>query len=157
MYTVYKHTCPNGKVYIGITSLEPEERWHNGRGYSNNRHFFNAIIKYGWDNIEHSILHKGLAQCDAQRLEAQYIAQYRSDNPQYGYNHTVGGEVSIIKFKPIAQYDKAGTLIAEYPSLKAASEMTGINSGSICCACQGKRKSAGNYIWKYKEIEKEVG
>jgi hypothetical protein len=27
MYTLYKHTAPNGKVYIGITSRKPESRW----------------------------------------------------------------------------------------------------------------------------------
>lgn len=33
MYSVYKHTCPNNKVYIGITSRKPEKRWKNGYGY----------------------------------------------------------------------------------------------------------------------------
>ena len=30
-YTVYKHTCPNGKIYIGITSMPVEKRWDSGR------------------------------------------------------------------------------------------------------------------------------
>lgn len=150
MYCIYKHTCPNGKVYIGITSLEPEERWRKGRGYSNNYHFFNAIIKYGWDNIEHSILHKGLAQNEAQNIEAQLIAQYHSDNPQYGYNHTVGGEVSVVKQKAILQYTKDGELIAEYKSLKDACMCTGANAGSVSNVCNGKRKSAHGFLWSYK-------
>lgn len=25
-YVVYKHACPNGKVYIGITSLDVKQR-----------------------------------------------------------------------------------------------------------------------------------
>lgn len=157
MYTVYKHTCPNGKVYIGITSLEPEERWKKGRGYSNNYHFFNAIIKYGWDNIQHTILHSCLAQKDAQNLEAQLIAQYHSDNPQYGYNHTVGGEISVVKQKAIAQYSKDGHLIAIYKSLKEACRVTGFNNGSISSVCNGRRKSAHGFTWKYVEMKKEVG
>lgn len=32
-YTVYKHTSPSGKVYIGITKKKPEYRWNHGRGY----------------------------------------------------------------------------------------------------------------------------
>lgn len=33
-YTVYKHTFPNGKIYIGITKQAPSKRWRNGTGYS---------------------------------------------------------------------------------------------------------------------------
>ena len=155
MYSVYKHECPNGKVYIGITSLPPEERWNKGRGYSNNYHFFNAIIKYGWDNIMHSVLHRGLAQNDAQWIEAQLIAQYHSDNPQYGYNNTVGGEVCVVKHKPILQYTKDGEFIKEYASLKDACLHTGANAGSVSNVCTGKRKTANGFVWRYKE--KEVG
>lgn len=32
-YVVYKHTCPNGKVYIGITSQKPEHRWKKGKTF----------------------------------------------------------------------------------------------------------------------------
>ena len=56
MYSVYKHTTPNGKVYIGITGKEPEKRWMKGRGYQNNPHFSHAIKFYGWENIEHEIV-----------------------------------------------------------------------------------------------------
>lgn len=42
-YTVYKHACPSGKVYIGITSMKPEKRWDNRRGYKSNQHFSAAI------------------------------------------------------------------------------------------------------------------
>ena len=149
MYSVYKHQCPNGKVYIGITSLEPEQRWNKGRGYSRNYHFFNAILKYGWDNIEHTILYSGLAQSDAQCIEAQLIAQYHSDSPQYGYNHTVGGEVAVIKHKPIAQYNADGSLVATYESLKDACQLTGANNGSVSSVCNGRRKTAHGFIWKY--------
>lgn len=55
-FTIYKHICPNGKVYIGQTSLNPESRWQKGRHYKGSPYFYNAILKYGWDNIEHIIL-----------------------------------------------------------------------------------------------------
>lgn len=51
-YYVYKHTVPNGKVYIGITKQNPSKRWLNGLGYKHSTYFFNAIVKYGWLNIE---------------------------------------------------------------------------------------------------------
>ena len=46
-YTVYKHTSPSGKVYIGITCRKPKYRWNNGKGYKekDQRLFYNAIKK----------------------------------------------------------------------------------------------------------------
>ena len=62
-YSVYKHICPNGKVYIGITMQNPKKRWKNGAGYKNNKYFWNSIVKYGWDNICHDILYENLTKC----------------------------------------------------------------------------------------------
>ena len=52
----------------------------------------------------------------------------------------------------ILQFSKEGEFIAEYPSLVEAEIQTGCNRGNICLCCKGNRKSAGGYIWKYKEI-----
>ena len=92
MYCVYKHTVPNGKVYIGVTGRSPEERFHGGDGYRNNKHFSAAIKKYGWKNIQHEILISGLDRESAMKLEKQYIAECHSSDPEYGYNLTLGGE-----------------------------------------------------------------
>lgn len=94
-YCVYKHTAPNGKVYIGLTAQRVEDRWLNGRGYARNLHFWNAIKKYGWDNIKHEILETGLSKVDASEVEKHYIALYMSSRPEYGYNLTEGGETGI--------------------------------------------------------------
>ena len=53
--------------------------------------------------------------------------------------------------KSILQFSKYGEFIAEYPSFMEAERKTGISNSSICQCCKGKRKSAGGYIWKYKE------
>lgn len=60
IYKVYMHTLPNGKKYVGITKRNVNERWKNGNGYKNNCRFYNAIRKYGWDNITHEILFDNL-------------------------------------------------------------------------------------------------
>ena len=44
-----------------------------------------------------------------------------------------------------------GKVIDTYLSIKEASEKTGVNSTSICKCCKGKRKSAGGFLWRYKE------
>lgn len=95
MYCVYKHTTPSNKVYIGITCKEPSVRWgRNGEGYKNNGYFFNAILKYGWDNIKHEILCEGLSKEEAERVEIRLIAEYKSNQREFGYNHAVGGCVN---------------------------------------------------------------
>lgn len=91
-YTVYKHTSPSGKVYIGITCQRPEDRWQGGLGYRRNPYFFRAIVKYGWANFEHEILHSGLSKAEACAAEVALIASYRSTDKSRGYNITGGGE-----------------------------------------------------------------
>lgn len=90
-YTVYKHTSPSGKVYIGITCMTPEKRWQNGGGYRNNPHFAAAIQRHGWDNIRHEIIAEGLNQEEAERLEVELIAKYKSADKAHGYNISLGG------------------------------------------------------------------
>ena len=91
-YIVYKHQTPSGKVYIGITRQDPKDRWKGGWGYYKSVAFYRAILKYGWDNIEHEILAKGLNEEEACGIEQYFIAMYDSANPEYGYNLTHGGE-----------------------------------------------------------------
>ena len=90
-YYVYKHTLPNGKVYIGITHTTPLVRWQKGNGYKRQCYFYNAILKYGWDNIIHEILFAGLTKEEAEAKEIELIAKYKSNNKKYGYNIANGG------------------------------------------------------------------
>jgi group I intron endonuclease len=94
-YTVYKHTAPNGKVYIGITKAEPSKRWKNGNGYKTQVLFYKAIEKYGWNNFKHEILFSNLTKEEAEQREIDLIKQYKSNNPEYGYNIREGGSLSL--------------------------------------------------------------
>lgn len=98
IYKVYKHTLPmsvsgkeNDMVYIGLTSINPENRWRNGLGYWQNKYFYNAIKKYGWDNFEHIIVADCLTKTEAENMEINLICQYDSANRLYGYNLDLGG------------------------------------------------------------------
>lgn len=86
-YCVYKHTCPGGEVYFGITSLRPEERWTNGGGYSGR--FAKAIRNYGWENIESEVLWRNLTEKEALRLENLLISLMCEFDPDKVLN-TVG-------------------------------------------------------------------
>ena len=97
MYTVYQHKNKiNGKVYIGITSQKPEQRWRNGEGYKSSPHFYSAIQKYGWDNFEHNILFIELTKEQACLKEQELIKEFNSMNREYGYNSTSGGDIFVM-------------------------------------------------------------
>ena len=90
-YTVYKHIFPNGKVYIGITSNDVIRRWQRGWGYEKQSLVYNAIKKYGWDNIKHEILFKNLSKREAEIKEIEEIKRHKSDKREFGYNVDIGG------------------------------------------------------------------
>jgi len=53
--------------------------------------------------------------------------------------------------KAIIQYNLDGTFVAEWEAISDAARGTNINVSNIAQCCMGKRKTAGNYKWKYKE------
>ena len=92
-YVVYKYTSPSKKVYIGQTSQTLVGRAGiNGQKYWDSPHFYSAIEKYGFDNFSKEILLSNLTSEEANYWESYYIKLYQSNNPQYGYNLTSGGD-----------------------------------------------------------------
>lgn len=93
-YYVYMHINKfNNKRYIGITKQDkPEYRWGvNGIKYKESPHFYCAIQKYGWDNFEHIIIASNLSKEDACDMEVKLIAQYNTQDREFGYNIFEGG------------------------------------------------------------------
>lgn len=99
-WCVYKHTAPNGKVYIGITCHQnniTRRFGQNGNGYKTQRKFYRAIKKYGWENFNHEILEKNLESLDlANEREQYYIDLF--DSHKNGYNSTDGGDGTLGRF-----------------------------------------------------------
>jgi group I intron endonuclease len=94
---IYKHTTPSGKVYIGQTWQTLKERVSGGRGYIGCVHFWNAIQKYGWENITSEIIYYAYSQEDADEWEDYFIDFYDARNPEKGYNIKTGGSRGGIK------------------------------------------------------------
>ena len=93
-YSVYVHISPNNKAYIGITKKNVQERWGNGGiNYKRNKHFWSAINEYGWDNFEHIILFENLTKEKACKIEVLLIALFNTQNPEFGYNISPGGDL----------------------------------------------------------------
>lgn len=176
-YCVYKHTCPNGKVYIGITCQEPKYRWgKDGNKYENNEHFSRAIKKYGWNNISHDILFDGLSKDEACRLECELISKYQCNDPKFGYNMTNGGDgVDGYKFsdEQLAirrerfkgennpMYGKCGELNPMYgkkhteEAKKKMSDAARKRVGELS-SFYGKHHKEESKYWKGKHLPKEV-
>lgn len=176
-YCVYCHLNKiNGKKYIGITCQEPNKRWRlDGKGYKGQRKFWNAILKYGWNNFEHIILYDKLSELEAQLIEERLIKEY--DTINNGYNAQDGGNVtthSQITLQKISAAMKGHTHTEEtiqlitkikqensgkkvmcvetknvYNSLGEAMRMTGVDKSSIAKVCKGLQHSAGGYHWKF--------
>ena len=147
MYTVYKHTTPSGKVYVGITKQNPEQRWKNGNGCKTNEHFYRAILKYGWENIEHEVICQApMSAAQAGAMEKSFIALYDSTNPDKGYNNSIGGECGALGVHPS---DKTRRKLSEsrkgaHLSLETRKKISEANKGRKQTPRQ--RKALMNYL-----------
>lgn len=180
MYYVYIHKLPNGKVYVGATFTKPNYRWSNGNGYKYNKEFYNDILKYGWNNIEHIIVCENLTREEAREKEKELISFFNANNPKYGYNKSKGGEVkSSIPLKTRLKVSKTlsekhnkrvkykhkirerenrpgkAVICIEtkriFPRIIDASEYYEICDETIRMCCHKKRFTAGGYHWEFYE------
>lgn len=70
----------------------------------------------------------------------------------HSYNNNYGArnhKVRIANGKPVLQYTIGGCFVREWICMREAQRETGIRN--IYEVCNGKRKTSGGYIWKYKE------
>lgn len=93
-YTVYAHINKvNGKIYVGITKQHPQRRWRHGLAYFENKHFYNAILLYGWNNFEHQIVASHLTAEEACNFEKLLVDKFDLKNSNLGYNQMDGGSL----------------------------------------------------------------
>jgi len=112
----------HSEIRIGMNAGEKHPMW--GRKMNGCQRLINAITHIGipaWN--------KGVKMDEARRI------QNKLGKPCRG----------------VIQIDLSGVEIARYRSLTDAAVATGINKGSISCACTGLRNTltAGGYKWKY--------
>lgn len=164
-YSVYKHTTPSGKVYIGITRKAVKDRWLNGRGYDG-QVFGIAVKKYGWENIKHEVVASGLTEQEASAKERWLISFYDATNPMHGYNKTTGGEkhftltpdviektsgANNARARAILQYDLKGNYVARYETLTEAAIAYNTQPAHISGCANGDRISTQKHIWLFED------
>jgi group I intron endonuclease len=97
---VYSAVCRiNKKGYVGQTTQTPEERWQRHRqdakakkqtnGFTKRFHF--ALHEHGENNFEFRVIDTASSHEELNQKERHWIAHYKYDNPEYGYNSTSGG------------------------------------------------------------------
>lgn len=143
------------------------------------RHLQNAWNLYGEKNFIFEILEE-IPIIFLLEREQYYLNSLQSFKPEIGYNIcSVAGSTFGIKYSnearkkislslkgkkqskermekypllPILQYTTNKDFIKEWRSITSASKELNIAKASIIRSCKGKRKSAGNFIWEYKNI-----
>ena len=90
-WSIYMHTFPNGKRYIGMTSQKPEKRWKK-TGYRNQMPMEKAIEEFGWENVVHEVLCTCETKREAERIETDLIRYFRTSIHENGYNVQPGGD-----------------------------------------------------------------
>ena len=122
----------------------------------------NSIIKKGEFPIIMKI-EEGLTNKESQEKEISYIKKIGRMDLGLGplTNMTSGGEGGLglkhseewkkILSKPVLQFSLDGEFINEYPSVKEAAEKTGIVKQNISSNLTGKYKTAGGFLWRYKD------
>lgn len=153
MYSVYKITAPNNKVYIGMTSINPVKRWAGGRGYEHNKMFWEDIIKYGWDNFRREIVLTTDNEDEAHEKEIELILYYDATKSDLGYNkRVISNPIHSSKCKGVTCINTN----RKFKSLKKASKFAQVSEQVIKEACEGKRLTAGVHpktrkplMWKY--------
>lgn len=93
MYTIYVHTFPNGKKYVGATRNKLCKRFGKDGNNYNTQELKKAIKQYGWSNIKHEIIEQGLSYELAKERERFWIKELKTTNPEFGYNKMSGGQI----------------------------------------------------------------
>jgi len=81
------------------------------------------------------------------------IAKTGKNHPLYGKHHkeqTIYRMINSSNEKIVLQYNFSGEFIKEWRSINSIEKEIGYNHSNICSCCNGKRKSAYGYIWRYK-------
>ena len=95
----------------------------------------------------------GKRPCTEETKRKISIANSGSNNGMYGKPCPDKTKLvtQLVLSKPVLQFSLDGKFIKEYVSATAAEGALRAKGHHISCVCNGKRKTAYGYKWKYKE------
>lgn len=148
---IYKITNNiNKKIYIG-QSVDIERRWKEEKNNKDNSLIEQAIQQYGVKNFSFEIIEECNIK-DLNEREIYWSKYYDSMNLNIGYNDAPCGQSYsyIENQKKVCQFDREGHYLQTFNSATDACKILKLNCPShIRKACEGKKKTAYNYMWKY--------
>ncbi len=104
---------------------EVKKLWNNGLGQKE----IVEKTKLNVETVHNYLLKSGVSREDIRERQKSLIKKSKS--------------------KVVFQYDLEHNFIKEWPSLMEVERSIGINHRNISAVCNGKRKTAGGYIWSY--------
>lgn len=134
--------CSGGK---GV----PGAREHKVRQYTLDGEYIKT-----WDTIKEVEAWLGIKRAQANIVQCCQGKKHRA----YGYiwryleDQTEKVEPLTPYRAPVCQFSKLGKLIATYPTIRAASQATGIGETSIGNALRGWSGSAGGFFWEFESL-----
>ena len=143
-----------------------------------NTYLQNSWNKYGEDNFKLEIIEKCEISMLPER-EDFWVNHYKANDVEFGYNLMIVGRKNhhhsnetkeklrnaslgkkktvehvrnntLSKYKAILQFDKQGNFIKEWLGASYVRDVLGYPQSNITAVCNGLRKTAKGFIWKYK-------
>lgn len=130
-YALFNEEFPQEWRYIGVTSKQINERFSHHK-YCATHDSHRALPVHKWMYSVYSKGGKGV------------ITKDKRDRS--GIERSVEAHK-----KSIIQLDKNGNFVQEFDAVTSASELTGISRTSIGNCLRERSKTAGGYVWVYKE------
>ena len=176
---IYTNLKDKNKKYIGQTSSTLDERaGANFVNYKESWRFYEAIQKFGVESFSREIVFETLNENDADNMEINLIKEFKTQDPEFGYNIQPGGKCFVMndeirrkigecvksskKFKTnnfkahakkVVSINILTKEVTIYNSLTEASEILGVSRGNIGSICHNKGRaiSLKGFIFMFEE------
>lgn len=119
---------PEGKDFVDhINTIKDDNRVENLRWCSELENNNNPITREHRSNSKKGMKNPNFGKDMSDRIEA----------------------LAKINSRPVKQVNLDGIEIQVFPSARVAQDVTGIESTNISRVCNGKRATAGGYVWRF--------
>lgn len=160
MYSIYKLIDPNTKLirYVGITTgpLQGRLVGHLHEVYFRKREFNEKLKWLESLLVNHQIpIIELIEETENKLREVYWINTLMPDlNMVHGTNIKFNHSYSLLRNIPVYQYDLQGNFLKSWNSASEAELELSIDNTNICSVIAGKRRKAGNFMWRAYFVDK---